>query len=89
MFRPLSGFKARYHGLTLLVVSEFDEWRTIVHSPEVILQGTRQFTAVKAKDHAAVMAKCYLAEVKQESPGEGEAPEWEPTGSQDWLVWKA
>ena len=89
MFRPLSGFKAQYCGLTLVVVSEFDEWRTIVHSPDVVVQGTRQFTAVKAKDHALALAKSYLAEVKQEAPGESREPDWQPTGPQDWLVWKA
>ena len=88
MFRPLSGFKAQYHGLILVVVSEFDEWRTIVHSPEVVMQGTRQFTAVKAKDHALALANQYLADVKQETPGNGQELDWQPTGAQDWLVWK-
>jgi len=89
MFRPLTGFKAHYHGLTLIVVSEFDEWRTIAYSPEVIIQGTRQFTAVKAKDHAVALAKTYFTEIKQGAPGEGPEPDWQATGPQDWLVWKA
>ena len=87
MFRPLSGFKAQYHNLTLMVVSEFDEWRVVLLSPEVVVQGQRQYNAVKAKDHALSLAKAYLAEIKHES-GDGQEPEWQSTGPQDWLVWK-
>ena len=87
MFRPLSGFKAQYHNLTLMAVSEFDEWRVVLLSPEVVVQGQRQYNAVKAKDHAWSLAKAYLAEIKQE-PGDGQEPEWQSTGPQDWLVWK-
>ena len=87
MFRPLSGFKAQYHSLTLLAVSEFDEWRVVILAPEVVVQGQRQYNAAKAKDHAVAMAKAYLAEVKQDA-GDGQEPDWQPTGPQDWLVWK-
>ena len=88
MFRPLSGFKAQYQGLTLIAVSEFDEWRVIIHSPGVVLQGQRQFNAAKAKDHASMLAKAYLADIKHEPPPDGGEPEWQPTAPQDWLVWK-
>ncbi len=87
MFRPLSGFKAQYQGLTLIAVSEFDEWRVIIHSPQVVLQGQRQFNAAKAKDHASMLAKSYLADVKHEPPAAQE-PDWQPTSAEDWLVWK-
>jgi hypothetical protein len=89
MFRPLAGFKAQYQDLTLMVVSEFDEWRVIVYSPALILQGTRQYTSAKAKDHAALLAKSYVAEIKQEAAGDGQEIDWQPTGPMDWLVWKA
>jgi hypothetical protein len=89
MFRPLAGFKAQYHDLTMVVVSEFDEWRVVVHSPTVVLQGQRQFNVAKAKDHALTLAKSYLAEIRQEAGGDGQEPDWQPTGPQEWLVWKA
>jgi hypothetical protein len=88
MFRSLSGFKARYGDLTLITVSEFDEWRVVVLSPDVVVQGQRQFTAPKAKDHALMLAKAYLTEVKRSAPAESPEPEWQPTGSEDWLLWK-
>ena len=88
MFRPLSGFKAQYQGLTLVVVSEFDEWRTLILSPEVIVQGTRQYNPAKAKDHAVMLAKSYLTEIKQEAPSDGQELDWQPIGPQAWLVWK-
>ena len=88
MFRPLSGFKAHYQGLTLVVVSEFDEWRIVIHSPEVVLQGSRQYNAAKAKDHALQLAKAYLADVRHEALADGQEPDWQPTSPEDWLVWK-
>ena len=36
MFRSMSGFKAHYHYLTLLVISEFNEWRVLVYGPRMV-----------------------------------------------------
>ena len=88
MFRPLTGFKAHYQDLTIMVVSEFDEWRVIVHSPNLVLQGQRQYNAAKAKDHASALVKAYLNDVKHEALADGQEPDWQPTGPEDWLVWK-
>jgi hypothetical protein len=88
MFRPLSGFKAKYGELTLIAVSEFDEWRVVVLAPNVVVQGQRQYTAPKAKDHALMLAKAYFSEVKHAPPPEAPDPEWQPTGTEDWLLWK-
>lgn len=88
MFRPLAGFKAQYHGLTLIVVSEFDEWRVVAFSPETVMQGQRQYNANKAKDHAVALAKTYLTEVRHEPAENGQEIDWQPTGPQEWLVWK-
>ncbi len=89
MFRALSGFKAQCDDLSLMVVSEFDEWRVIVHGPGVLLQGSRQYGQAKAKDHALLMAKAYLEEVKGKGPQEIPEPDWQPTAPEDWLVWKS
>ncbi|MFB3776498.1 MAG: hypothetical protein ACE141_02775 [Bryobacteraceae bacterium] len=88
MFRSLSGFKATYKDLRLMVVSEFDEWRVAVFSPHVVLQGQRQFTAPKAKDHALMLAKTYLTDIRHETLGDEKDPDWEATGPEDWLLWK-
>ena len=40
MFRSMSGFKAQYHYLTLLVISEFNEWRVLLYSPSTTIHGT-------------------------------------------------
>ena len=88
MLRSLAGFKAQYEELTMLVVSEFDEWRVVVHSPAVVLQGQRQYGEVKAKEHAVALVKQYIQEARQANPVELTPPDWQPTGPQDWLVWK-
>lgn len=88
MFRPLTGYRTQYHGLTLIVVSEFDEWRVLAVGPGVVFQGQRQFSAAKAKDHALTLAKTYLAEVRHEPANDGQEIDWEPTGPEEWLVWK-
>jgi hypothetical protein len=87
MLRALSGFKANYGDLILLAVSEFDEWRVIVRSPDVVMQGQRQYKEGKAKEHAIALAQAYLREIRQQDLPASE-PEWQPTGEQDWLVWK-
>ena len=88
MLRSLAGFKAQYEELTMLVVSEFDEWRVVAHSPAVVLQGQRQYGEAKAKEHALALVKRYIEETRQVNPEELPAPVWQPTGPQDWLVWK-
>jgi len=89
MFRPLTGFRTTYQGLTIVVASEFDEWRVILHSPEVVIQGQRQYSAAKAKEHALMLAKSYLEECGRLPESPPPEPEWQPTGPRDWLVWKA
>ena len=88
MLRSLAGFKAQYDDLTMLVVSEFDEWRVVVHSPAVVLQGQRQYGEAKAKEHAVALVKRYFEEARQVNADELPPPVWQPTGPQDWLVWK-
>ncbi len=89
MFHSLSGFKACYQDLTLMVVSEFDEWRVIIHSREVVLQGQRQFKETKAKEHALLLVRSYLQELKQQPADDLDSVEWRPTAPGDWLVWKS
>jgi hypothetical protein len=88
MFRPLSGFKARVGEFSLVVVSEFDEWRVVAHSPDVILQGQRQFKDTKAKEHACLLIKNYYEEIRKEAAPDLIQLDWQPTGPADWLVWK-
>ncbi len=85
--RTLSGFKAQYGDLTLVVVSEFDEWRVIVHAPGVILQGQRQYKELKAKEHALTMVQNYVTEIKGEAAQALPELAWVPTETHDWLVW--
>ena len=88
MYRSLSGVKAQYQNLTLVAVSEFDEWRVLVYGPGVTIHGSRQFGEAKAKDHAVALAQSYFRELKKEEPPEV-SPEWSPTGQDDWLMWRA
>lgn len=87
MFNSFSGFKTQCEGLTLLVVSEFNEWKVLAYAPGITIHGTRQFSEAKAKDHAAALAASYVRErLQSDAPV---APlTWEPTSKQDWLVWR-
>jgi hypothetical protein len=86
MFRSFSGFKARYHYLTLLAVAEFDEWKVLVYGPDVTIHGRRQFGEAKAKEHALAIARSYIHKKKQETLPELPDPEWVSTGPDDWLA---
>jgi hypothetical protein len=84
----MSGFKAQYQDLKLLVISEFDDWRVLVYSPESIIHGTKQLGEVKAKDHAILIAQKYYEEIKHTAPPAVEL-EWQKTDHDDWLVWRS
>lgn len=87
MFRALSGLKAPYHDLTLLVASDFDEYRVIIQGPGVTIQGGRQFSEAKAKEHALGMATDYLTNVRQENVPPVE-PDWTPLAPGEFLNWR-
>lgn len=88
MFRAAAGFKAQYHDLTVLVASDFDEWRILLRGPNIIVQGGRQFTEEKAKEAAHVMAESYV----KEHDGEGVTPlgdfDWRPLEPGEWQNWR-
>jgi len=88
MFRALSGFRARLGDMTMVVVSEFDEWRVVAYSPEVILQGQRQFKDTKAKEHAEMLVRKFYEEVRNQPLPDASEPEWQPVGPNHWMVWK-
>jgi len=89
MFRSKSGFKAPYHYLTMLAISEFNEWKVLVYSPGTTIHGTHQFSEAKAKEHALTIARDYIHGVKHEElPVLAEAA-WVPTGDDDWLNWSS
>lgn len=87
MFRSMSGYKAQYQDLTLLVISEFNEWRVMLHAPAATIQGTRQFSEAKAKEHALAVAQSYIRERRHEEISTTAEVAWSPTASDDWLVW--
>jgi hypothetical protein len=88
MFRTMSGFKSQQMDLTVLVISEFNEWRVLVHGPGAIVHGTRQFTEEKAKEHAIAVAREYAHDRKHEDLPEAAQWQWTPTTEDDWLVWR-
>jgi len=87
MFRSMSGFKAQYHYLTLLVISEFNEWRVLIYGPATTIHGTHQFSEAKAKEHAMAVARAYIHDQKHEELPVLPEMTWVPTGPEDWLVW--
>jgi hypothetical protein len=89
MFRTATGFKAQYHYLTLLVASDFDEWRIILHGPGVCIQGGRQFTEAKAKEHARAVAMNYVHDEKHENLLVVENLDWQPFTPGEFLNWRS
>jgi hypothetical protein len=87
MFRPAPGFKAQFSGLTLLVASDFDEWKIILQGNDVVIQGGRQFSEAKAKEHAVKVAESYLREEKHEEPA-SPTLSWMPLSPGEWLNWR-
>jgi hypothetical protein len=88
MLSHYSGFKSEYGGLTVLVVAEFNEWKVLAYAPGVTIHGTRQFTEATAKAHAISMAQAFLREQRQQDIAALGDVNWEPTGDQDWLMWR-
>jgi hypothetical protein len=88
MFRVASGFKTKYHYLTLLVASDFDEWKIVIHGPGVCIHGGRQFTEAKAKDHARACATSYIHEEKKEELPQLAELDWQPLAPGEWLNWR-
>jgi hypothetical protein len=97
MFRQAHGFKARYGDLLLMAAEDFAEWRVLIKTPTSIVQGTRQFSGDKAKDHAVLVAEKYRQDneaAASASPGAAAAEaavavelQWEPLEPGDWLLW--
>ena len=87
MFRSMSGFKAHYHYLTLLVISEFNEWRVLVYGPTTTIHGAYQFSEAKAREHAMAVARSYIQDRKQEDLPPMTEMTWVPAAPDDWLVW--
>ena len=88
MFQSLNGFKTQYHYLTLLVVSEFNEWKVLICAPELNIQVPRQFTEAKAKESAVAAARSYIHDEKQEELPVLTDITWAPTSRGDWLLWR-
>ncbi|HWR54107.1 MAG TPA: hypothetical protein VN428_23555 [Bryobacteraceae bacterium] len=88
MFRSFGGVKAQYHHLTLLVISEFNEYKVLVYGPGVTIHGARQFAEPKAREHALTIARDYVRELKREDLPETLDVDWQPTATEDWLAWR-
>ena len=88
MFRTMSGYKAQFNDLTVLVISEFNEWRVLVHGPATLVHGSRQFTEEKAKEHAIAIAQEYSHDRRHEDLPAATEWKWTPTAEDDWLVWR-
>ena len=88
MFRTFSGFRAQFHDLTLVVVSEFNEWKVLVYAPGVTIHGKPNFSEEKAKESALMMAWTYLHDQKHEDIPAPAGVEWSPSGPDEWLAWR-
>ncbi len=87
MLRPLRGFKAKYQNFMLVVSADFDEWRVLAMGPGFTVQGQRQFSEAKAKDHALQAASNYL-QSKGEDVSAIAPPEWIALESGEWMDYR-
>ena len=87
MLRPLRGFKAKYHDFMLVVSADFDEWRVLAMGPGFTVQGQRQFSEAKAKEHALQAASSYLKEKGADLSGDT-PPEWTALASGEWMDYR-
>ncbi len=88
MFRAMPGFRANYHYLTLLVASDFDEWKVLVQGPNVTIIGARQFSEARAKDHARSIAESFIHQEKHEDLPDLPQVDWTPLAQGEWLNWR-
>jgi hypothetical protein len=88
MFRTMSGYKSQVSDLTVLVISEFDEWRVLLHGPGTVVHGSRQISEQKAKEHAIAVAREYAHDRRHEDLPAATDWKWIPTTEEDWLVWR-
>jgi hypothetical protein len=83
----MSGLKAQYYDLTLLAVSEFNEWRVMLYGPATTIQGAHSHSEAKAKENALTIARYFVHEHKHSDLPVLDQVEWVPTSYDDWLVW--
>ena len=88
MFRSMPGFKALYGDLSLLIASDFDEWKILVLGPGVAIHGGRQISEGKAKEHARAIAMDYIQQEMHASPPAESDLEWTPFTPKQWLNWR-
>jgi hypothetical protein len=90
VFRHIEGFKAEYGDMSLLVAHDFAEWHVIIiKHPTILIQGSRQFSEDKAREHARQVADSYIRDEKQENvPGLPNELTWTPLQPGDWLSWR-
>ncbi len=88
MFREARGFKAQYHYLSLVLASDFDEWRIMAQGPGVMICGVRQFTEAKAKEHARTLASSFIHQEKHEDLPVLQELDWQPLTPGEFLNWR-
>ena len=87
MFQKASGYKTQRGPLTLMVESDFAEWRIWLQGPNTVIRGTREFSEEKAKEQALRIAEEYLTEVGEEVSAA--PPDWKALEPGEWLNWHA
>ena len=88
MFRKRQGFEAEYRGFSMVVTASFDEWRIMLKDADVVINGARQFSEQKAKEHAIYVADYYRREVQGEEDVDAQEIVWEELPKGKWLDWR-
>ena len=87
MFRPSPGFTAEYHGMTLIVALDYDQWRILVRGPGVVIDGGRQPDRSTAKEEACRIAENYVTREQHAALPSPALVEWTPLAPRAFLVW--
>jgi hypothetical protein len=88
MFRRSTGFQARYHNLTLMVVLDFDQWKVLIQGPGVLIEGGREFDSSAAEMQAQHIAEVYVREEKLDSRPPVPHLKWTPLDPLACLSWQ-
>lgn len=88
MFRDSAGFKAQYHGLTLVVAMDFHQWKILVRAPGVVIEGGYQPEKSAAERHACLIAENYVRQQKHQAFPSQMRLEWTPIEPGSWLTWR-
>jgi hypothetical protein len=89
MFRDCPGFVAQHQDIALIVALDYDQWKILLLSPAVLIDGGRKSDSIAAKDEARRLLECYIGQQSRCALPAASKLEWNPLQNGYWLTWQA